>query len=223
MTDPARSLGISRDLEAYVSGHSNPPTDPIATRLAATTAERFGPIAGMNIGQDQGRLLAWLVDLVGARLVVEVGTFTGMSALWFARALPAGGKLLCFDITDEYLPTAREAWDAAGVTDRIEVRIGPAAERLAELPTERHVDLAFIDADKPGYQTYLDLLLPRLTERGLIVVDNVLWSGKVIDPTVTDRNTLAIRAFNDALARRTDCEAVMLPIGDGITLVRLPR
>ncbi len=219
----SRSLGISPQLEQYVSEHSNPSTDPIAAALAARTIERFGDLSRMNIGQDQGRLLAWLVDLVDARTVVEVGTFTGMSALWMARALPADGRMLCFDITDRFLPTAREAWEAAGVADRVEVIIGLAADGLARLPAERHIDLAFIDADKTGYQTYLDLLLPRLSPRGLIVVDNVLWGGAVVDPGNTEADTEAIRAFNAALAGRTDCEAVMLPIGDGITLVRLPR
>ena len=157
-----RTIGVSEELGAYIAAHANPVGDPIAEALAATTAERFGGLAQMNIGQDQGRFMSMLVALMGARTVVEVGTFTGMSALWLARGLPDGGRLVCFDITDKYLATAREAWAAADVDDRIEVRIGPAADGLAELPDEPHVDLAFIDADKPGYRRYLDLLLPRL-------------------------------------------------------------
>ena len=174
----------------------------------------------MNIGQDQGRFMSMLVSLIGARVVVEVGTFTGMSALWLARGLPDGGRLLCFDITDKYLATAREAWAAAGVDDRIDMRIGPAADGLAALPAEPHVDLAFIDADKTGYQEYLELLLPRLTERGVILVDNVLWGGSIIDPAVDDESTRALRAFNDHVAARPDCDAVMLNIGDGVTMIR---
>jgi caffeoyl-CoA O-methyltransferase len=211
---------MNDELYEYVTAHSNPADDPAATRLAALTQERFEHQAGMNIGHDQGRLLATLVAISGAATVVEVGTFTGMSALWMARALPDDGRLICFDITDRYLETARSAWAEAGVLDRIDVRIGPASEGLAALPDEPHVDLAFIDADKTGYQTYLDLLLPRLSGRGLIVVDNVLWSGAVVDDDVDDANTVALRDFNDGVARRDDVHAVMLPIGDGVTLIR---
>ena len=215
-----RSIGVSEELGAYIEAHANPVGDPIAEALAATTAERFGGQAAMNIGQDQGRFMSMLVSLIGARTVVEVGTFTGMSALWLARGLPDGGRLVCFDITDKYLATAREAWTAAGVDDRIEVRIGPAADGLAELPDEPHVDLAFIDADKTGYQRYLELLLPRLTERGVILVDNVLWGGSIIDAAVDDESTRALRAFNDHVVARPDCDAVMLNIGDGVTMIR---
>ena len=211
---------MNDELYEYVTAHSNPADDPVATRLAVLTQERFERQAGMNIGHDQGRLLATLVAISEAATVVEVGTFTGMSALWMARALPDDGRLICFDITDRYLETARSAWAEAGVLDRIDVRIGPASEGLAALPDEPHVDLAFIDADKTGYQTYLDLLLPRLSGRGLIVVDNVLWSGAIVDDTADDTNTVALREFNDAVARRDDVNAVMLPIGDGVTLIR---
>ena len=217
-----RSVGAAPELLAYAAAHANPGPDPIADELAAETRARYGDLAGMNIGQDQGRLLQFLVELADARLVVEVGTFTGMSALWLARGLRPGGRLLCFDISDEYPAVGRPFWERAGVADHIEVRVGPAADGLAALPAERHVDLAFIDADKGGYAAYFELLLPRLSERGLLVIDNVLWSGNVIDDTVHDDNTAAIRAFNDLVAARTDCEAVMLPVGDGVTLVR-PR
>ena len=169
-----RYIQMNDELYEYVTTHSNPGDDPVAARLAELTRERFADQAGMNIGQDQGRFLATLVAISGARHVVEVGTFTGMSALWMARALP----------------------------------------------DEPHVDLAFIDADKPGYQTYLDLLLPRLSDRGLIVVDNVLWSGAVVDDRVQDANTVALREFNNGVARRDDVHAVMLPVGDGVTLIR---
>jgi len=215
-----RSIGVSEELGAYIEAHANPVGDRVAEALAATTAERFSSLAMMNIGQDQGRFMSMLVSLIGARVVVEVGTFTGMSALWLARGLPDGGRLLCFDITDKYLATAREAWAAAGVDDRIDMRIGPAAAGLAALPAEPHVDLAFIDADKTGYQEYLELLLPRLTERGVILVDNVLWGGSIIDPAVDDESTRALRAFNDHVAARQDCDAVMLNIGDGVTMIR---
>jgi caffeoyl-CoA O-methyltransferase len=204
----------------YVQRHANPSHDPVAERLAAVTQERFGDLAGMNVGPDQGHLLAMLVAITGARLVVEIGTFTGMSALWMARALPPGGRLVCFDLTDEYLPTARAAWSEAGVDDRIEVVVGPAAQRLRELPADEPVDLAFIDADKTGYAGYVDALLPRMSERGVIVVDNVLWGGSVVDDDDRSESTVALRAFNDAVATRSDVHAVMLPVGDGVTLIR---
>jgi caffeoyl-CoA O-methyltransferase len=174
----------------------------------------------MNIGADQGRFLSMLVAITGARFVVEVGTFTGMSALWLARGLPEGGRLVCFDITDRFLPTAREAWEEAGVADRIEVRIGPAADGLAALPHSLSIDLAFVDADKGGYRGYLDQLVPRLSDRGVIVIDNVLWSGAVVDHSDTSELTVALRDFNDHVADRADVHAVMLPIGDGVTLIR---
>ena len=217
-----KSFGIPEDIHAYVLEHSNPASDPVAERLAATTVERFGGLSGMNIGDDQGRFLQSITAIAGATTAVEVGTFTGMSALWIARGLPADGRLICFDISDDYLETATEAWTEVGVADKIEVRIGPAAEGLARLHDEQHVDLAFIDADKGGYGTYLDLLLPRMTDRGAILVDNVLWSGQVIDPSDTSDNTVALREFNDDVAGRDDCDAVILTIGDGVTLIR-PR
>ena len=215
-----RSIGVSEELGAYIEAHANPVGDRVAEALAATTAERFSSLAMMNIGQDQGRFMSMLVSLIGARVVVEVGTFTGMSALWLARGLPDGGRLLCFDITDKYLATAREAWAAAGVDDRIDMRIGPAAAGLAALPAEPHVDLAFIDADKTGYQEYLELLLPRLTERGVILVDNVLWGGSIIDPAVDDESTRALRAFNDHVAADPRVANCTLTVRDGIMLVR---
>jgi caffeoyl-CoA O-methyltransferase len=215
-----KSFGIPELIHEYAVVHSD--GDPVAEQLALTTRERFPDRAGMNIGQDQGRFMQMLVEMTGARTVVEVGTFTGMSALWLARGLPEGGRLICFDLVDTYLETAAEAWTAAGVVDRIDLRIGPAAEGLAALPPEPHVDLAFIDADKTGYRTYLDLLLPRLGDRGAILVDNVLWGGAVVDPDDTSRDTVALRAFNDHVAQRDDCDAVILTVGDGITMIR-PR
>ncbi len=185
MTEPTtwRSVGASPDVLAYAAARSNPGADPISAELAAATRDAFGALAGMNIGEDQGRLMQALVSLSGARTVVEVGTFTGMSALWLARGLPADGRLLCFDISAEYPELGRPYWEQAGVADRIDLRIGPAADRLGELADEAPIDIAFIDADKGGYATYFELILPRLSDRGVILVDNVLWSGRVVDET----------------------------------------
>lgn len=215
-----RFIEMDDSVYDYVLAHANPVDDEVSERLAATTRERFPDRAGMNIGADQGRFLSMLVAVTGARLVVEVGTFTGMSALWMARALPDGGRLMCFDLTDEYLPTARAAWEAAGVSDRIEVVIGPAADGLAALDDDVRIDMAFVDADKTGYAGYVDQLLPRLSERGLIVVDNVLWSGAVVGDVDQHEMTVALRAFNDGVVARDDVHAVMLPIGDGVTMIR---
>ncbi|MGA9276076.1 methyltransferase domain-containing protein [Ilumatobacter sp.] len=215
---PMRSFGIPDDIQQYVVDHLD--ADPVAARLGATTRERFGDLAGMNIGEDQGRFMQMLVEMTGARTIVEVGTFTGMSALWLARGLPVDGRLICFDLVDTYVETATDAWTEAGVADRIEMRIGPAADGLAELPLEPHIDLAFVDADKVGYRNYLDLLLPRMTATGAILVDNVLWSGRIIDADATDDSTVALREFNDHVAERDDCDGVILTVGDGVTLIR---
>ena len=165
---------MTDELYDYISAHANPNVDEVSGQLAATTDQRFGLRRRHEHRSRSGPFPQDVGRLVGARTVVEVGTFTGMSALWIAQGLAPGGRLICFDITDEYLATARDAWEQSGVADRIEMRIGPAADGLAALPDERHVDMAFIDADKTGYLTYLELLLPRLSIGGVIVVDNVL-------------------------------------------------
>lgn len=217
-----KSFGIPEEIHRYVIERSNPTSDPVADALANTSRERFADRAGMNIGDDQGRFMAMFAAAMGASMIVEVGTFTGMSALWLARGLAPGGRMICFDLVDTYAETATEAWEAAGVADRIELRIGPAADGLAALPEEPHIDLAFVDADKAGYRNYLDLLLPRIRDRGVILVDNVLWSGQVVDDSDTSTDTVALRDFNDHVATRGDCDAVILTIGDGLTMIR-PR
>ena len=217
--DDRRTLGLSAELQDYVIASSGG-TDPIATELAAATRERFGEAARMNVEQDQGRLLEFLVAALGARHVVEVGTFTGMSALFLARGLPADGRLVCLDLEARYVELGRTFWARAGVEDRIDVRIGPAADSLAAMPTDPPIDLAFIDADKQGYATYLDLVLERLAPSGVVLVDNVLWGGAVLDEHVDDPDTVAIRVFNDRVAADADLDAVMLGIGDGLTLLR---
>lgn len=217
-----KSFGIPEDIHSYVVERSNPAADTVAENLAQASRDRFGDRAGMNIGDDQGRFMEMFAAAMGATTIVEVGTFTGMSALWLARGLTPGGRMICFDLVDTYAETATEAWEAAGVADRIEMRFGPAAEGLALLPDEPHIDLAFVDADKSGYLSYLDLLLPRLRDNGVILVDNVLWSGRVLDTADDSTDTVALREFNDHVARRGDCDAVILTIGDGLTMIR-PR
>jgi caffeoyl-CoA O-methyltransferase len=217
--DAVKSIGLGRELLEYVIEHSGG-RDPIATELAVATREQFGDAAQMNVEQDQGRFLEFLVAALGARTVVEVGTFTGMSALFLARGLPPGGRLVCLDVDARYPDVGRPFWQRAGVADRIEVRIAPAADSLSAWPADDPIDLVFIDADKPSYGTYLDLALDRLAPQGVVAVDNVLWSGAVVDAAVTDANTAAIRAFNDRVEADPSLRSVMLGIGDGVTLIR---
>ena len=143
-----------------------------------------------------------------------------MSSLAIARGMADGGRLTCFDISDEYTSVARRYWERAGVADRIDLRIGPAAERLRELPAEPYLDLAFIDADKGGYSTYWAELVPRVRPGGLLVVDNVLWHGTVVDPPASDPNAQVLAQFNTEVAADDRVDLVMLPIGDGLTLAR---
>jgi caffeoyl-CoA O-methyltransferase len=174
----------------------------------------------MQVSGEQATLLSMLARLVGTRRAVEVGTFTGLSSLSFARAMPADGRLLCLDVSAEFTAVAREFWAKAGVADRIELRLGPAAESLAALPTEPHLDLAFIDADKGSYPRYWAELVPRMRPGGLIIVDNVLWKGMVLDPPADDPDAQALAAFNDEVVRDDRVDVVMLLFADGLTLAR---
>lgn len=215
-----RSTVIADAVEDYVLAHLNPGDDEVTAWLAAQTRQRFGDAATMAIGRDQGMFMQLMVELTGARSVAEVGTFTGMSALWLARGLPDGGRLTCFEHWGEAIELARDAWVRAGVADRIDVELGPALERLAAMPAEWTVDLAFVDADKPAYRDYVEALLARLAPGGLILVDNTLWGGRVADPAVVDTDTVAIRELNDWLAGRADLDVIVLTVGDGVTVVR---
>jgi len=151
---------------------------------------------------------------------VEVGTFTGYSALVVARALPHDGTLLCCDVSEEWTSIGRRYWDEAGVGDKIDLRIGPAVDTLRALPEAEQFDVAFVDADKSNYANYVEELLPRLRRGGLIMVDNTIWGGSVVDDSVTDKDSAAIKAFNDAMANDARVECVLLTIRDGLTLLR---
>ena len=179
--------------------------------------------AGMQIGPDQGLFLGLLVKLLGARRVVEVGTFTGYSALAMALALPPGGRIVCCDVSEEWTAIARRHWKEAGVADRIDLRLGPAKETLAALLAQEgsgSQDLFFIDADKTGYDGYYEAALGLLRAGGVIAIDNVLWSGKVADPAVHDADTEALRAINLKVRDDPRVDAVVLSVGDGVTLAR---
>ena len=213
------SIVMTDELHDYLLAHCTPP-DQLYLDLAAETTRTTGGDANMQIGLEEAALLTLLTQLMQARAAVEVGTFTGMSSLAIARGLAAGGKLICFDISADYTSIAQRYWKRAGLDDRIELRLGPAAERLSQLPDEPHLDIAFIDADKEGYASYWAALVPRMRTGGLIMVDNVLWSGKVTDPDGADPTTGLMIAFNDTVVADPRVEAVMLPIADGLTLAR---
>jgi caffeoyl-CoA O-methyltransferase len=215
MADSPKSIGLGADLHAYLVAHGSR-RDAVLERLAADTAA-MGQVARMQIAPEQGELLTMLAQLVGARLIVEVGTFTGYSSLCIARGLADGGRLVCCDVSDEWTSIGRRHWEAAGVADRIDLRIAPAAQTLEALPEEPHIDLCFIDADKGGYATYWDLLVPRVRAGGVLLVDNVLWGGRVVDPVEQSADTVALRAFNDKVAADDRVDLVLLSVADGLT------
>ncbi len=215
----SRSHVVDPDLASYIAAHSTPP-DEVQRMLMTATEERTGGASVMQIGGDQGTLFEMLVRATGVRSAIEIGTFTGYSALSIARGLPAGGRLICCDVSEEWTSIAREHWALAGVSDRIDLRIGAALETIAELPDDLRFDLAFIDADKPNYANYFDALLPRMTDTGLVLVDNTLWSRQVLDPEATERDTVALREFNTKVAADPRVSCVILPIGDGVTMLQ---
>lgn len=201
----------------YVLAHSEP-GDEVLRDLAEETHRELGGSAGMQITHDEGELLTMLVRLSGARQAVEVGTFTGYSSICIARGLPDDGQLICCDVSEEFTSVARRYWDRAGVSEKIELRIAPAVETLSSLPEEPFLDFAFIDADKTGYPAYVEQIVPRLRQGGLMVLDNMLWSGAVLDPQDDSARTVA--ALNDALLADDRVDVVLLPVRDGVSLAR---
>ncbi len=214
-----RSEQPSQALHEYVVTHSMQP-DEILRDLAQETAARYGDLAGMQIGPEQGSFMTLLARLTGARNAVEVGTFTGYSSICIARGLADGGRLLCCDISADWTSLAREHWQLAGLDDRIELRLGPGADTLRDLPAGTSFDYAFIDADKTGYVRYWDLIVPMIRPGGIILVDNTLSHGRVVDLTIQDDNVQGIRRFNGHARADARVELVLLPIGDGLTLAR---
>jgi predicted O-methyltransferase YrrM len=191
--------------------------------LAALREETAGMEgAGMQTSPEQGQFLHLLVKLTGARRVLEIGTFTGYSSLWMALAVPDDGSVVCCDVSETYTAVARRYWEQAGVAARMTLKIAPAEETLVALQAEgvEPFDMAFIDADKQGYAEYYEAALSMLRPGGLVVVDNVLWHGSVADETNTEDSTLAIRRFNNMVAKDERVEVVLIPIGDGLTLAR---
>jgi caffeoyl-CoA O-methyltransferase len=208
---------VAPEINDYLLAHSDP-ADEVLRDLAEETHRVLARQSGRQITQDEGALLTMLVRLTGARRVVEVGTFTGYSSICLARGLPADGHLLCCDVSEEYTAIARRYWERAGLADRIELRIAPAVDTLRALPDEPVLDLAFIDADKTGYASYVAEIVPRLRPGGLMVLDNMLWSGEVLDPQ--DDDARAVADLNDALLADDRLQVVLLPVRDGVSLAR---
>ena len=215
-----RSL-FPESVERYVESLSAANLTDVQRRLKAETATmKHG---GMQIGADQGALLALLVRAIGATRALEIGTFTGYSALAVAAALPARGKLVCCDVSDEWTQVARRYWREAGLAERIDLRLAPALDTLAALardPGPDSFDFAFVDADKPGYDDYYERCLTLVRQGGLVAFDNTLWSGAVADPARVDDDTVALRALNAKAHADPRVDACLLTVGDGVLLLR---
>jgi len=203
-------------IEEYARVHSSP--EPAFLTQVMRNTREFSPRSGMLTGHLEGRFLKMLVAISGARRILEIGTFTGYSALAMAEAMPDDGRIITCEISDEHAAVARLHIAESVYAARIEVRVGPALDTIASL--DGAFDMAFIDADKPAYGAYYEAVLPRLSERGFICIDNVLWSGRVLDDGASDESTAALRNLNDVIARDNRVEAVMVPIRDGVTIVR---
>jgi predicted O-methyltransferase YrrM len=215
-----QTIGISDELAAYVLEFGTREPD-VLSRLRDETAAL--PQRRMQIAPEQGAFLALLVELIGARRCIEVGTFTGYSSTAVALALPDDGQIVCCDVSEEWTAVARKYWESAGVTGKIDLRIAPAVETLEQLLAdgqEGAFDLAFIDADKTGYDGYYERLLRLVRPGGLIALDNTLWSGKVLDQDADDEDTQALQALNAKLADDERVTLCLLPVADGVTLAR---
>jgi caffeoyl-CoA O-methyltransferase len=205
----------------YLCGCRSHGADKVLEDLRRETAT-LGEIAEMQIGQDQGSFMTILVKAIGAKTAIEVGSFTGYSSICIARGLPAGGRLLCFDASEEWTNIARKYWRRAGVENKIELRLGPATDTLKKLKRGLKFDFAFIDAHKPEYEDYYELVLPRMRPNGLILFDNMLWGGRLgKKQPIKHLNGRAIDRLNHKLAEDPRVESVLLSVGDGVQLCRV--
>ena len=213
-----RSFFLEDELLDYIISHSAP-ADQVQEALIEETAE-LGWVARMQISVDQGNFLTMLVKAIRPKLAVEIGTFTGFSAISIARGLPEDGSLLCCDVSEKWTAIARTYWERAGLNDKIELVLAPAMETLDNLSEDTKIDFAFIDADKGNYKNYYEAVLSRLSNHGMIVIDNVLWSGRVIDESANDEDTHAIKDFNSHIRNDDRVTCTMLSIGDGVSLIQ---
>jgi caffeoyl-CoA O-methyltransferase len=211
---------LDANVAAYLAASTTPPT-PLEQRLIDETQQlRY---AQMQIGFPQARFMALLARVLGPSTVVEIGVFTGYSALVVAQELEDHATIIACDINEEWPSIGKRYWEEAGVADRIDLRIGPAAETLAALPPDTEVDLAFIDADKTGYLGYVQQLIPLMHRRSVILVDNVLWDGQILDEEDQRPDTVALREFNEAIVAEPRLDVSMLPVGDGLSFITLAR
>jgi predicted O-methyltransferase YrrM len=214
-----KTIGLEGRLYEYYAAHAY--REPEVLKELRLETARLGSTAQMQIGPEQGAFMAMLVKLMGAKRILEVGTFTGYSSL--AMALAGDVKIIAADVSEEWTNVARKYWKRAGVDGRIELRLGPAAETLEQLLTAGEAsrfDLMFIDADKSSYDTYYEGGLKLLRTGGVMLIDNVLWSGSVADPSVKDEDTSALRALNAKIMADIRVDLVMVPICDGVTMAR---
>jgi caffeoyl-CoA O-methyltransferase len=209
---------VNEDVERYALEHSTP--DPEFFRRLEEETRATTTLPQMMVGPLEGQFLGWLVWLSGARRILEIGTFTGYSSISMALNLPEGGRIVSLDVNEETTAVARRYAEEAGVADPIDYRVGPAIDELGAL--DGPFDLVFIDADKESYIDYYESVLPKLSERGFIVADNVLWSGRVLEAG-GDESTEAIKRFNDHVAADDRVECLMLTVRDGMTLIRRRR
>ncbi|HVK23442.1 MAG TPA: class I SAM-dependent methyltransferase [Actinokineospora sp.] len=210
---------LSPAISDYLLAHSTP-ADDLLRDLAAETIEAYPDASVMQISHDEGEFFTMLVRMLGAKNAVEVGVFTGYSSICVARGLPDDGKLIACDVSEEWTSIARKYWERAGVADKIDLRIAPAIETLRALPTDPVIDFAFVDADKENYPAYYEELVPRLRPGGVIALDNVLRGGRVVDESEQSVADVAIRRVNDMVVADPRVHCVMLPLRDGVTLVR---
>lgn len=213
-----KGIAVTDELVDYLLAHSLPRNE-LHDELVSATRDAVGDMAIMQISPEQGPFLTFLARLTGARSAVEIGTFTGLSALCIAEGLPADGTLACFDLSEEWTSVGQPFWERAGVADRIELIIGPATETLGAYQPDVPFDFAFIDADKSNYAAYYELVMDRMAPGGLIAFDNSLYFGQVLDPP-PGSDAASIAAVNDMVAADERVDAVLLNVGDGLLLAR---
>ena len=216
---PPKYVALNDSLYDYIVRHRTRAVDPVLDELRTET-ETLGDLANMLISPEQGDFLTLLTKLLDVRTVVEVGTFTGYSAICLARGLPGGGRLYCFDVNAEWTAIAQRYWEKEGMADRIELRLGDAKEILKKWEPPTAIDLAFIDADKPGYDTYFELLMPLMKPDGLFIFDNMVWGGRIIEQPLIDPDGVALDQLNRKLATDPRVESVLLPVADGLHFAR---